>query len=256
MKVEPLNGLATEVYRILIVDDSDIDFDRLEDLLECTRFHLPTSAEEVTPRLFRPSRAHTLEDASLQLRNPATIFDAILVSYRVTKSGEDGKISSVVGVAGAAPVLLLTSLGDREEDVRQCLQDGVIEHFSKARTFYEGHDFLVNSILKAIAIKQGFLLAEQSQRESIVEEISQRIVKASRVVRAILIVTIAGGIFVIQPSISRGHLHIQMDDEWRYRLLGFVAPIIWVAGVQPNKDPTPMKFIRRLGKRDPKKRKK
>ena len=68
MKIEPLNGLETEVYQILIVEGSELDFNRLDELFEKTSICLASSPSEVLPRVFKPTQAKSIDAANAILK--------------------------------------------------------------------------------------------------------------------------------------------------------------------------------------------
>ena len=245
MEIENFNGLLTETYRLIIVEDSDVNFSNLTDLFEKTSIYLAPLNPGVHPRRFRVERFQTVDSALAKLRSPASKFDAILVNNRVSDNNRDDAIAALAHFGGSAPVILLTGLGDSDEDIRQCLQHGAVGYLSIPEMVYQGPERLSNAILDAIAIRQG----EEQARQSMLTDLSQKAQSAasriSRPQRAVIIAFFGFVLFVGQPSVQRWEWSHRFDDEAVRGWFIAIAGVVWSIGMVDGKRSTPFLNSRR-----------
>ena len=130
MKIKTRNGLKIEFYELLIVEGNDGYFKFLQDLLGKIGLTLVTEGSPSAPREFNIHRCTAIADAINKLDDAPVPYDAVLVSNRSLvavlvgnpsiKHAKRDAIESVIKFAGAAPVLLLTTMA-QDEDIRECL---------------------------------------------------------------------------------------------------------------------------------------
>ena len=196
MKVENRNGLKVEVFRLLVIEGSDVYFEYINGMLEKSSFYLTPIDSDALPQQFHVSRCKTIATGLEKLKDISRDFDAILVSNRARIRSDRDAISNLIRFAGAAPLLLLTTLGDNDNDIRQCLESGVVSYISIPSLRHEGTEFLANTVLDAIAIRRGGFAKEVSQVEACTRVNRQG--KRIRQVMAILVLGVV--IFIVTPS--------------------------------------------------------
>ncbi len=192
MKIQKLNGLETEFYRVLVIENVDLDFDVIEELFDKTSFSVPLEGESISARRFRVDRVESVQEGVVELKNPASTYDAVLVSTKVPDNDGVRAIRLLTQLAGFAPVLPLVNIGDEETDVKKALRNGAISFLSKSVILARGAQYLTRAILQAIAAKEG--------RELDVDEGNHRLLRNVRFKRVFFCAVVAGFIFVGQPS--------------------------------------------------------
>ncbi|MEM9244437.1 MAG: hypothetical protein AAGA67_01635 [Cyanobacteria bacterium P01_F01_bin.153] len=208
MKVENFNGLKTRTYWLLVVEDSDIYFERLNGLFEQTSIYVVPPTATDLPRRFVVRRAESVDNALVQLRDDSTEFDAVLLSGHVSSGDRDDAIGVLSHYAGAAPLLLLTTLGESDESIRHGLEQGAVAHLLIEKIHHEGSEFLSNAVLDAIAIRAGGLAEGASNLDRFIE--FARNLDAIQRSALILIWTLI--VLVGEPSIKQGKLTAGIED--------------------------------------------
>ncbi|MGD1938369.1 MAG: hypothetical protein ACFCA4_12555 [Cyanophyceae cyanobacterium] len=210
MKVRYLNGgLEIESYKLLVIEGSEIYFEFINDLLEKSRIYLDPSENDSRPREFRVDRCKAIAGAIAKLGDRSKQYDAVLVSNRSRIRAKKGAMGTLIRDAGTAPVLLLTTLGDRDDDIRQCLEAGVVAHIAMSTLRYQGGELLAHSVLDAIALRRGEFAKEESRAEAV----SKKARKARKIQQGVGIFLWGVVVFVVIPSFRNGGLTVDFAGD-------------------------------------------